>query len=551
MKRILINNVNKKKLRIALINKNKLYSIYIEGKNYIRKKLNIYKGKITHIEPSLEAVFVDYGEKKNGFLPIKEINKKYFKKLYKGKEILVQINKEERLNKGALLTTFITLVNSNLILMPNHSKFIGISKKIEGENRNKIKLILKKINLPKNMGIIIRTSSIGKSLEKIKSDIKLSIKKWKKIKYKFKLLKTPSLIYKNKNILYSILRDNLSQDIKEILVDNYNTYILCKKYIKKLDKKKFINKIKYYNKNIPLFSNFKIENQIEEIYKRKINLPSGGSIIIDITEALTSIDINSSKSKNEKNIENTALNTNLEAINEIARQLCLRDLGGLIVIDFIDMIKISNKKIIENELKKIIKNDKAKINIGNISKFGLLEMSRQRINTSLKDLNSYICPKCNGLGYIRNIKSLYFNIFKIIEEKSFIKNTKEIHVIVPINIATYLINNKKKNIYYINNKKNKKIKIIILPNKKLKVPNYHILRIKNKKENINKNLYKKNIFLKKIYYKNNFNKNNNNFKNIFFLYINNINNYINKFINNFINLNIFKKRIFYNKKNNK
>ncbi len=548
MKKILINSINKKEIRIALINKYKLLNIYTDNNNYKKKKSNIYKGKIINIEPSLEAVFIDYGENKNGFLPIKEISKKYLKKkLYKGQEIIVQINKEGRINKGASLTTFITLVKNNIILLPNNNKFIGISKKIEGKDRNIIKSMIKKIILPKNMGLIIRTSSLGKSFKKIKLDLISSIKEWKKIKEKFKLSKSPCLIYQDNNILFQILRDYLYEDIKEILIDNYNIYKLSLKYIKKLDKINFINKIKLYKKKIPLFSYFNIENQIEEIYKRIIKLPSGGSIIIDITEALTTIDINSAKSKKWNSIENTALNINLEATKEIARQLCLRDIGGLIVIDFIDMIEYKNKKIIENELIKNTQNDKAKINIGNISKFGLLEMSRQRINKSFKELNCYICSKCNGLGYIRNIKSLYLSILRIIKEKSFKNSTKEIHVIVPLNLGKYIYKKKKKYIYNIKNKKNKKIKILILIDKKLHIPKYNILRIKEKKTNI-KNKYEKKKSKNITYLKNNqikIFKEKNNIKKKNWIYINNINIFFKNILYNFLNLNIFKKRILY------
>ncbi len=445
MKKILINLTKKKELRIALIKNKKLYDFNIENKKYKQKKLNIYKGIISKIQPGLEAVFINYGEKKNGFLPIKEISKKYLKNnLYEGQELIVQINKEERNNKGAFLTTFITIIKNNLILMPNNPKLIGISKKITGKNRYKIKLIIKKLNLPKNMGIIIRTSSIYKSLKSLKSDLKSSINRWKKIQKKMNEIKKPCLIYKQNNLLIKILRDYLYENIDEILIDNYNIYKLVKKYIKKIDKNKFKNKINFYNKKKPLFDYFKIEKQIKLIYKRKIILPSGGSIIIDITEALTSIDINSSKYTKGSNIEITALNTNLEASKEIIRQLRLRNIGGLIVIDFIDMISIKNQKIVENNLKNIIKKDKAKIHIGYISKFGLLEMSRQRINNSFIKSNYYICPKCNESNNIKNYKSILNFILKIIKKKLYKKNSKDIHIKVPNNISKYLIKKKKK-----------------------------------------------------------------------------------------------------------
>ncbi len=564
MKRMLINATQKEELRIALVNGQKLYDLNIENTKYKQKKLNIYKGKITRIEPSLEAVFIEYGSKKNGFLPIKEISEKYLNKkeknikniLYEGKELIVQINKEERENKGAALTTFISLVGSNIILLPDNPKSNGISRKIEGKKRDKIKSKLKKINLPKNMGLIIRTSGINKSLEVLKSDIELKIKHWEYIKKKSKHKKAPSLIYEENNIFTRIFRDYLHNDINEIIIDNYKIYKLAINLIHKLKRNDFIKKIKFYKKNIPLFIYFQIENQIESAFKRKLRLPSGGSITIDITEALTSIDINSSKSTKNKDIENTALNTNLEATEEIARQLKLRDVGGLIVIDFIDMSMLKNQKIVEHKLKNTIKNDRAKTQIGYISKFGLLEMSRQRLNPSLKESSYNICPRCSGSGNIRDDESLSLSILRIIEEESLKKNTKKIHAIVPINIATYLLNKKRNHLYKIERKQKKKIKIIILPNKKIETPNYSIKRIKKngekkkyKKKNSKKNIIKSinNHFLEKKNTNNYLIKNTNKKINIFTTIKKKIYEKINIFITK-IKQNIFYERIDY--KNN-
>ncbi len=498
MKRMLINATQKEELRIALVNGQKLYDLNIENTKYTQKKLNIYKGKITRIEPSLEAVFINYGAKKNGFLPIKEISEKYLNKkkenienkLYEGQELIVQIYKDERENKGAALTTFISLVSSNIILLPNNSKSYGISRRIEGKERDKIKSKLKKINLPKNMSLIVRTSGIDKSLKILKLDINLKLKQWEYIKKTANKKKAPSLIYQENNIFTRIFRDYLHNDINEIIIDNYKIYELAINKIYELRRNNFIEKIKFYKKNIPLFIYFKIETQIESAFKRKLRLPSGGSITIDITEALTSIDINSAKSTKNKNIENTALNTNLEATEEIARQLRLRDVGGLIVIDFIDMSILKNQKTIEHKLKKIIKDDRAKIQIGYISKFGLLEMSRQRLNPSLKESSYYICPRCCGSGNIRDNESLSLSILRIIEEESLKKNTHKINAIVPINIASYLLNKKRNHLYNIEKKQKKKIKIIIIPNKKIETPNYSVIRIKKDKE---KKYYKKKI----------------------------------------------------------
>ncbi len=521
MKRMLINATQKEELRIALVDGQKLYDLNIENTKYKKKKLNIYKGKIARIEPSLEAVFIDYGSKKNGFLPIKEISEKYLNKkktnnikniLHEGQELIVQIYKDERDNKGAALTTFISLVGNNLILLPNNPQSNGISRRIEGKERKKIKSKLKKINLPKNMSLIIRTSGINKSLEELQLDISLKLKHWEYIKKYSKKKSAPSLIYQENNIFTRIFRDYLYNDINEIIIDNYKIYELAINQMHELNKKDFIKKIKFYKKNIPLFIYFQIESQIESAFKRKLRLPSGGSITIDITEALTSIDINSSKSTKNKNIENTALNTNLEATEEIARQLKLRDLGGLIVIDFIDMSITKNQKIIKNKLKKIIKEDRAKIQLGDISKFGLLEMSRQRLNPSLKESSYYICPRCCGSGNIRDNKSLSLSILRIIEEESLKQNTKKIHAIVPITIASYLLNEKRNHLYYIEKRQKKKIKIIIIPNHEIETPNYSIIRIKksgvkyllkNKNTNKNKNIKQKYIVNNHLKFKNN------------------------------------------------
>ncbi len=571
MKRILINATQKEELRIALVNGQKLFDIKIENTKYKTKKLNIYKGIISRIEPSLEAVFVYYGSKKHGFLPIKEINENYLKKkdkniykqLYEGKELIVQINKDERNNKGALLTTFITLVGNNIIFIINKKNPHGISKKIDGEKRKIIKSIISKLDIPNNISIIIRTNGIGKSIKKIQNDINKKIDKWEKIKKYADKKKSPYLIYQDNNILMKIFRDYLNEEINEILIDNYKYYLLSIKLIEKLNKNEYIKKIKFYNKKIPLFSYFQIETQIESAYKREVRLPSGGLITIDITEALTSIDINSSKSKKGTDIETTALNTNLEATQEISRQLRLRDVSGLIVIDFIDMSSIKNQKTIEKSLKENIKNDKAKIKIGYISKFGLLEMSRQRINTSLKESSHYTCPRCKGFGNIRDNESLSLLILRIIEEESFKKNTKEIHVIVPINISIYLINKKRYFLYLIEKKQEKKIKILIIPNKEMQTPNYSILRIKNKKNTNNcynyknnnnfkndnyiyfkKNIYKKNTFIEKKIKNDNKEKkiNLNILKNFLYNFKNTFNNIIKKLF--------FKNRIYIpNKKN--
>ncbi|QJC31533.1 Rne/Rng family ribonuclease [Enterobacteriaceae endosymbiont of Donacia tomentosa] len=504
MKKMLINATQNKELRVALVKGQKLYNLDIENSKYKQKKSNIYKGKISHIEPSLEAVFVDYGVDKHGFLPIKEISKNYlpanynnntnfnFKNcLFIGQELIVQINKEERGNKGAALTTFITLAGSYLVLMPNNPNSLGISKRIDGEERNKLKKILLSLDLPNNMGLIIRTAGLGKSIETLKLDLQSRLKHWEIIKKISANKSSPFLIHQEGDIIIRSLRDHLCKDINEILIDDLKTFKLAKKYINMLGRSDLKHKIKLYTNMIPLFSYYQIESQIETIFQREVRLSSGGSIVIDTTEALTSIDVNSSKATNGLDIEETAVNINLEAADEIARQLRLRNLGGLIVIDFIDMSLTQNKKSVEKRLFYKVREDKAKIQMSHISKFGLLEMSRQRMSSSLRKSNYHICPKCIGNGIIRNSKSLFLSILRLIEEKSFKENTKKIYVIVPIKIAAYLLNKKKK---IINNIKNKKIKIFIIPNNQLNIPNYLILRIKYGEE-------KKDIhfFIKKIY----------------------------------------------------
>ncbi|QJC38430.1 Rne/Rng family ribonuclease [Enterobacteriaceae endosymbiont of Donacia fulgens] len=602
MKRMLINATQHEELRVALVDGQKLYDLDIENSNYKQKKSNIYKGKITRIEPSLEAVFVDYGVDKHGFLPIKEIteeylsnysNKNLFNKLNLknslliGKEIIVQINKEERGNKGASLTTFISLAGSYLVLMPNNPSSNGISRKIEGENRKNLKKILSLLYLPNNMSVIIRTAGLGKDIEILKLDLKFRLKHWKMIKKIAKNKSAPFLIYQESNIIIRALRDYLYQDINEILIDNPKILKLAKKHINILGRSDLNHKIKLYTGTVPLFSHYQIESQIETAFQRKVRLLSGGSIVIDTTEALTSVDVNSSKATKGIDIEETALNINLEAADEIIRQLRLRDVGGLIVIDFIDMSLLENKKAVEKRLFNNIRGDRAKIQINNISKFGLLEMSRQRLRSSLKESNYYLCPRCLGNGNLRDSRSLSLSILRIIEEESFKENTKEVYAIVPVKIASYLLNEKRNAVNAI---ENRKIRTFIIPNDKLSTPNYSILRIKHgedkknvyfiikKIHKLNSNIYNYHYFKNKFLHENLIDKNNKIKKlNIYnksiieqkkysFIKMNKLFNYLNKkyfyikkiknffiqkiiFINKII-LNIFNKYFLNNKKNN-
>lgn len=490
MKRMLINGTQQEELRIALVDGQRLYDLDIERCGKEQQKSNIYKGTIYRLEPSLEAAFVDYGAEKHGFLSFKEISEEYFcykkvksdiletKDLIKeGQEIIVQIIREARNNKGAALTTFISLAGSYLVLMPNTSKNMGISRKIEGSARDSVKEKISFLSIPKGMSVIIRTAGIDQSVESLQIDLNFRLKHWNEIKNISLNKSAPFLIYRESNIIMRAFRDYLRKDISEILIDNYKVLNLAKECILSLGRIDFISKIKFYDGDIPLFSHYQIESQIESAFKRKVVLPSGGSIVLDSTEALTSIDINSSKSTKCINIESTALHTNLEAVDEIARQLRLRDLGGLIVIDFIDMSLNKNQRTIEYCLKNAFRQDRARIQIGRISKFGLLELSRQRLGTSLGELNHYICPRCSGVGIIRDNKSLSLSILRLINEEALKENTCEVHAIVPVQIASYLLNEKRDTINAIE-KRQGGVKTVIVPSDRIQTPHYTVIRVK-------------------------------------------------------------------------
>jgi len=500
MKRMLINATQQEELRVALVDGQRLYDLDIETLGSEQKKSNIYKGKIARIEPSLEAAFVDYGEEKHGFLPLKEISKNYFPKgfiynlrfniqdiLHIGQEVIVQISKEERGTKGAALTTFISLAGSYLVLMPNNPKAAGVSRRIEGNDRIILKELLMSLKLPEDMSLIIRTAGAGKSIESLRWDLSLRLKHWDTIQKIAKKRSAPFLIHQESNVIVRAFRDYLRQDIGEILIDNPEILDLAREHITFLGRPDFINKIKLYSGVVPLFSYFQIETQINSAFQRKVRLPSGGSIMVDSTEALTAIDINSSRSTSGIDIESTAFNTNLEAVDEISRQLRLRDLGGLIVIDFIDMTPISHQRAIENRLREIAREDRARIQIGQISKFGLLEMSRQRLSSSLGESSHHICPRCTGTGTIRDNESLSLSILRLIEEEALKENTYEVHAIVPIEIACYLLNEKREAVHAIE-KRQGGGKTIIVPSKKMKTPHYSVSRIR-KGESVNSTSY--------------------------------------------------------------
>ncbi|VFP82896.1 ribonuclease E [Candidatus Erwinia haradaeae] len=494
MKRMLINATQQEEWRVALVDGQCLYDLDIETPGYEQKKANIYKGRITRIEPSLEAAFVDYGAEKHGFLSLKEISCEYFLEnekvhgrpnikdvLREGQEVIVQIDKEERGNKGAALTTFISLAGTYLVLMPNNPRAGGISRRIEGDDRVELKVALSLLELPDGMGLIVRTAGVGKSIEALQWDLGFRIQHWEEIKRIANSRPAPFLIHQESNVIVRAFRDYLRQDIGEILIDNPHVLELARKHITALGRPDFTSKIKLYTGEIPLFSHYQIESQIESAFQREVRLPSGGSIVIDTTEALTAIDINSSRATRGGDIEETALNTNLEAANEIARQLRLRDLGGLIVIDFIDMSPLRHQRAVEHRLRDEVRQDRARIQISHISRFGLLEMSRQRLSSSLGESSHHVCPRCSGTGTIRDNESLSLSILRLIEEEVLKENTKEVHAIVPVQVASYLLNEKREAVSAIE-KRPGGVRAVIVPNDSMQTPHYAVLRVRSGEE---------------------------------------------------------------------
>ncbi|MDR0806706.1 MAG: ribonuclease E [Enterobacteriaceae bacterium] len=491
MKRMLINATQQEELRVALVDGQRLYDLDIESPGHEQKKANIYKGKITRVEQSLEAAFVDYGAERHGFLPFKEISREYFSSnstsggrpnikdvLHVGQEVIVQVDKEERGNKGAALTTFISLAGSYLVLMPNNPRAGGISRRIEGDDRQELKEALDSLEIPHGMGLIVRTAGVGKSAEALQWDLSFRLKHWEAIKKAAESRPAPFLIHQESNVIVRAFRDYLRPDIGEILIDNIKILDLAKEHIAALGRPDFSSKIKAYTGEIPLFSHYQIESQIESAFQREVRLPSGGSIVIDTTEALTAIDINSARSTRGGDIEETAFNTNLEAADEIARQLRLRDLGGLIVIDFIDMTPIRHQREVENRLRDAVRQDRARIQIGRISRFGLLEMSRQRLSPSLGESSHHVCPRCDGTGTVRDNESLSLSILRLIEEEVLKDNTKEVDAIVPVPIASYLLNEKRESINAIERSAGNKVRVIVVPNDRMETPHYEVIRRK-------------------------------------------------------------------------
>jgi ribonuclease E len=486
MKRMLINATQQEELRVALVDGQKLYDLDIESPGHEQKKANIYKGTITRVEPSLEAAFVDYGADRHGFLPLKEIAKTYFPKDYRydgrpsikegineGTEVIVQIDKEERGQKGAALTTFVSLAGSYLVLMPNNPRAGGISRRIEGDERTDLKAALAELDVPKGMGLIVRTAGVGKSPEELKWDLGVLIHHWEAVSQAADSKPAPFLIHQESNVIVRAIRDYLRRDVGEILIDDKEVYEKALKHIN-LVRPDFSSRVKQYTGEVPLFSHYQIETQIESAFNREVRLPSGGSIVIDPTEALTSIDINSARATKGGDIEETAYNTNLEAADEIARQLRLRDLGGLVVIDFIDMSPVKHQREVENRMKDAVRSDRARIQLGKISRFGLLEMSRQRLRPSLGESAHNVCPRCDGYGTIRGIESLGLSVLRIMEEECIKDNTGQIEAQLPVTVATYLLNEKRPSIQLLESRHG--VNLIVIPNPNLETPKFQILR---------------------------------------------------------------------------
>jgi len=490
MKRMLINATHKnEELRIALASGQHLYDLIIESTIREQKQSSIYKGIITRVEKSLQAAFVDFGEERHGFLPLKEVARSCFKEgfedkggrpnidavLEEGQELIVQVDKEERGSKGAALTTFISIPGSYLVLMPNNPRAGGISRRIEGDARSELRDNLSSLDLPDGMGLIVRTAGSGRNQDELQWDLSILLKHWDAIQKVTVDKPAPFLIYQESNTVIRAIRDYLRKDIDEVLVDDKDVHEEIKHHIQQI-RPDFINKIKLYEDPTPLFTRFQIESQIESAFMREVRLPSGGSIVIDHTEALVSIDINSAKSTKGVDIEETALTTNLEAADEIARQLRLRDSGGLIVIDFIDMTPLRNQREVEDRIKKALALDRARVQVGRISRFGLLEMSRQRLRPSLGESSHNSCPRCLGQGTIRGIESLALSIIRIIEEHTLKENTAEVRAILPVEIASFLLNEKRPAIIEIERRQN--IKVVIVPNQYMKTPHYEVERIR-------------------------------------------------------------------------
>ncbi len=488
MKRMLFNATQQEELRVAIVDGQKLIDIDIETSGREQRKGNIYKGVITRIEPSLEACFVNYGEERHGFLPFKEVSRAYFKEgvdvrnagikdaLREGQEIIVQVEKEERGNKGAALTSFISLAGRYLVLMPNNPRGGGVSRRIEGEDRNELREAMSQLTVPDGMSIIARTAGIGRSAEELQWDLNYLMQLWKAIDEAAGGNQAPLLIYLESSLVIRAIRDYFQPDIGEILIDTDEIYEQASSFMSVVMPDN-MSRVKRYQDDVPLFSRFQIEHQIETAYSRTVSLPSGGAIVIDHTEALVSVDVNSARSTRGSDIEETAARTNLEAADELARQMRLRDLGGLIVIDFIDMESSKNQKDVEQRLKDALRHDRARVQMGKISRFGLLELSRQRLRPALSESSNVTCPRCNGTGHIRDTESSALQVLRIIQEEAMKENTAAIHCQVPVDVAAFLLNEKRAEVIKIESRF--KVNVLLLPNKHLETPHYKLERLRH------------------------------------------------------------------------
>ncbi|MFC7462358.1 Rne/Rng family ribonuclease, partial [Hydrogenophaga defluvii] len=488
MKRMLINATQAEERRLAIVDGQKLldYEIEIEGRE--QRKGNIYKAVVTRVEPSLEACFVDYGEERHGFLPFKEISRQYFQGntspsqarindvIKEGQELLVQVEKEERGNKGAALTTFVSLAGRYVVLMPNNPRGGGVSRRIEGEERQELKQALDQLEYPNGMSIIARTAGIGREAPELQWDLNYLLKLWTAIDGASKAGKGAFLIYQESSLVIRAIRDYFNSNIGEILIDTDDIYEQAHQFMSHV-MPEHGHRVKRYRDDAPLFSRFQIEHQIETAYSRTVQLPSGGAIVIDQTEALVAVDVNSARAIKGGDIEETATRTNLEAADEVARQARLRDLGGLIVIDFIDMEESKNRREVENRLRDALRQDRARVQFGAISKFGLLEMSRQRLKPMLSEGASIPCPRCGGSGHIRDTESSALQILRIIQEESLKDSTAAVFVQVPVEVASFLLNEKRTEITKIELKQ--RINVLLVPNKSLDTPHYKLERIKH------------------------------------------------------------------------
>jgi ribonuclease E len=490
MKKILINATQPEELRVAMVDGQRLYDLDIENRTRIQKKSNIYKAKITRVEPSLEAAFVDFGADRHGFLPLKEIAREYFSRkpkdssgrtkikevIKEGTEIIIQVDKEERGNKGAALTSFISMAGRYMVLMPNNPRAGGISRRIEGDERTQLREAMNGMEIPDGMGVIIRTAGVGRTTQELQWDLNYLVQLWTAITKASDESKAPELLFQESNVVIRAVRDYLRDDVDQVLIDSPDAYKQAMEFVEQV-MPQYKSRIRMYEDSVPMFNRFQIESQIETAFQREVRLPSGGSIVIDPTEALISIDINSARATRGTDIEDTALQTNLEAADEVARQLRLRDMGGLVVIDFIDMLAAKNQRAVENRVRDALEIDRARVQVGRISRFGLLEMSRQRLRPSLGETSAIVCPRCTGQGTIRDTKSLALSILRLLEEAAIKERSAEVRAIVPVDVAAYLLNEKRVALSEIETIS--KTRILVVPNPNLDTPHFELQRLRD------------------------------------------------------------------------